>query len=548
MQKHLKKAFSSVIRFPKIHSKKKLNNIYNSTIYNVSKKEPFLTLTTDDIGFATIQNNKIDHKIENIKQFGMKPWEKLANNNIYSPDWTCNKKLIKDLKKSISIETKDKYDIKNIKNHKKFYRKNTEDIFYTYSTAKNYKFKTELRKKYPIDLTINSIISNTKNLCFNNYMIDLLKNERLKINNNEIEYRNALNKENYILSKDIKSFDNYKSQEKMKIKNLEKELINKINVNSGIFEIIKQKSHEHRIIMDEIKRIIKNILLFKNYAVFIIKLLGIENDGLVKCDLGEKIFKTNAVNEFQIEKIINKIYSQNKILFNKDLDDIIEELKFDPYKIYNVIISKENMILNLLSEKENINFERNLNLRDFKKEIEMYQNKYNNYMNEYILYLKEYELEIQKAHLIEPNSKKYEFHKYLINLFYEIKKSLLKENTKKVNKDILLYSSLVIPCLENLQYKESLINKLIKQMEYYEKNDKKLFSIKVNETKLENKSTKFKEERESLRIKEIERKVKIVKKINQIIITGKYKYNLPIKINRVNSYSKGLKTKISNNI
>ena len=548
MQKHLKKAFSSVIRFPKIHSKKKLNNIYNSTIYNISKKEPFLTLTTDDIGFATIQNNKIDHKIENIKQFGMKPWEKLANNNIYSPDWTCNKKLIKDLKKSISIETKDKYDIKNIKNHKKFYRKNTEDIFYTYSTAKNYKFKTELRKKYPIDLTINSIISNTKNLCFNNYMIDLLKNERQKINNNEIEYRNALNKENYILYKDIKSFDNYKSQEKMKIKNLEKELFNKINVNSGIFEIIKQKSHEHRIIMDEIKRIIKNILLFKNYAVFIIKLLGIENDGLVKCDFGEKIFKTNAVNEFQIEKIINKIYSQNKILFNKDLDDIIEELKFDPYKIYNVIISKENMILNLLSEKENINFERNLNLRDFKKEIEMYQNKYNNYMNEYILYLKEYELEIQKAHLIEPNSKKYEFHKYLINLFYEIKKSLLKENTKKVNKDILLYSSLVIPCLENLQYKESLINKLIKQMEYYEKNDKKLFSIKVNETKLENKSTKFKEERESLRIKEIERKEKIVKKINQIIITGKYKYNLPVKINRVNSYSKGLKTKISNNI
>ena len=548
MQKHLKKAFSSVIRFPKIHSKKKLNNIYNSTIYNVSKKEPFLILTTDDIGFATIQNNKIDHKIENFKQFGMKPWEKLVNNNIYSPEWTYNKKLIKELKKSISIETNNKYDIKNIKNHKKFYKKNTENIFYTYSTAKNYKFKTELRKKYPIDLTINSIISNTKNLCFNNYMIALLKNERQKINNNEIEYRNALNKENYILYKDIKSFDNYKSQEKMKIKNLEKELFNKINVNSGIFEIIKQKSHEHRIIMDEIKRIIKNILLFKNYAVFIIKLLGIENDGLVKCDLGEKIFKTNAVNEFQIEKIINKIYSQNKILFNKDLDDIIEELKFDPYKIYNVIISKENMILNLLSEKENINFERNLNLRDFKKEIEMYQNKYNNYMNEYILYLKEYELEIQKAHLIEPNSKKYEFHKYLINLFYEIKKSLLKENTKKVNKDILLYSSLVIPCLENLQYKESLINKLIKQMEYYEKNDKKLFSIKVNETKLENKSTKFKEERESLRIKEIERKEKIVKKINQIIITGKYKYNLPVKINRVNSYSKGLKTKMSNNI
>ena len=142
MQKYLKKAFSSLIKYPKIGPMRKLNDIYNSTNY---KKKAFLTLTTDDIGFATIQNNIIDYKIKNIKEFGKKPWEKAMDNNIYSPQWTCNKNIIKKVKKNISVETnKDNYNILNFTNHKKIFKNDTETIFNAYSTLKNYKFKNKL--------------------------------------------------------------------------------------------------------------------------------------------------------------------------------------------------------------------------------------------------------------------------------------------------------------------------------------------------------------------------------------------------------------------
>lgn len=541
MKKHLKKAFSSIIKFPRISSKKALNGRnYNTTNYNVPKKT-FLTIATDDIGFAKFQNDKINHKINSIKQFGIKPWNKLLNNNIYSPHWTSNKNLIKNIKKSIKLDTKEKYDMLNINNHKKFYKNETENIFNSYATAKNYKFRNELNRKYNQfdENKIDHIISNTKNLCFSNFMLDLLNNKRMKINEKEMGYDEALNKEDIILAKDIKKFENYKEQEKIKLKNLEIELIKKINQNGAIFEIMRQKSLEHHLILDEFKRIIKNIIRFKNYALFVYDLFGIEDSPFSKCDFGDNKIMVSGLKENEIEKIYKKIIFQTQKLFDKDFDDLIEELKLDPLKIYNVIKSKENMVLNLLSEKENIKFERNLCLKDFQKEIEIYENKYNNYMNEYISNLKEYEFQKEKIKQIEPNYKLFEFNKYFINLFYDIKKCLFKdEKTKKTNKDSLLYSNLVIPCLVQLQNKEILINKLIKQMESYEKNDRKFFYKKVNEIKLENKASKFYDEKEVLRIKENERIARILKKSNQIIITGKYKYNIPITVKRISSFSK----------
>ena len=550
MQKQLKKAFSSIIRFPKISAQK--NNIsrinINTSHYKISKKDTFLTMTTDDMGFAKLLNHKIDCKINAIKQLGVKPWEKSVNNNIYIPYWTSNKKIMRNLKKNLNIEA-DSFNSLDINTHKKFFRGKTESIFNCYYTAKNYKFKNELKKKYtPLNTNTESIISNTKNLCFNNFMLDILENERKKINSKEIGYMDALKNEDILLNKDIENFENYKERKKMKLKNLENELLKKINENGVIFELMKQKSHDQRALLDEIKKTIKNIIRFKNYASFIFRLLGIDNNAFEKCDFGENKIMSNTLNESGIEQIIKKIYVQKNKIFDKTFDDITEELNNDPLKIYTIIKVKEKMILKLLADKENINFENIISLKDYKKQIEAYENKYNTYMNEYLMYLKEYEEELKKSQLIEPNKKMQEFNKYLINLFYEIKKHLIKdEKPKKMNQDLYIYTDLVIPSLRELKNKEILLNKLIKQMEGYENNDKILFSKFVNEAKLYNKAIKFREEKESLRNKDIERRRNIAKKINQIIITGRYKYNLPITLNRIKSFSKGQKLIRKNN-
>ena len=548
MQKHLKKAFSSIIKYPKISNKKRLSNsIYNSTNYIIQKKEKILTITTDDIGFATIQNNKIDKKIDSIKQMGIKPWEKSLNNNFYTQQWTCNRRIIKNIK--TNKKEKNNFNTLNIDNHRKYFKRQTESIFSTYSTANNYRFKNELRKRYPpFGTSTENMILNTKNLCFNNVMLDLLQNERLKLNTKEEGYRDALQKEDKILSKDMKNFENFKEQENIKLKNLENELFRKISENGAIFGLMKQYSVEHKILLDLIKKILINIVKFRNYALFVYKIFGIDSTSLSKYDLGESKLKSVSLKENEIEQIIKKIYWQTQRLFDQDFDDIIEELTYDPLKIYNVIINKENMILNLLTKKENIIFEGNISMKDFKKEIELYEKKYNIYMNEYIMYLEELEIETKKFKLIEPNRKIYEFHNYLTNLFFEVKKSLfIEDKQKKYYNDSFAYFNLVIPCLKELQKKELMINKLIKEMEYYEKNDKKLFYKYINRTKLDNKEKKFIEEKEAMKEKEIEKKERILKKINQIIIKGKYKYKLPNSINKIKSFSNDLKYNKKNN-
>lgn len=541
MQKQLKKAFSTIINLPKISSCKSLNNNLNSINDSnfESKKETFLTITTDDIGFALGQNFVIDKKIENIKEFNSKPWETATNNNIYSPLWESNKNLLKQVKNKIKLEP-NKFNSFAIKSHKRYFGSETQNIFNSYSTSKNLKFKDELKKKYSsLNPNVRGIISNIRKICYNNFVLDLLKDERIKINEKEIGYQKALKYENKVLNNDIKNFENYKSQEKEKLKKRETELIRAINDNSGLFEIMKQKLQEHRIIIGDIKKVLKNIIKFKGYGLFLYKILGFDYKDLERCNLGENKIKSNTLSEPEINQIIKKIFSQIKILFDTSYEELVEDLNHDPLKIYTIIKGKEKIILKLMTEKDNITYDINSNIQEYKKELQNYQNKYDIYMSEYLVYLEEFEKESKKLDLIEPNQKILDFHNYLIDLFYELKNFLYKDEKQKTfNKDdFLIYSNLVIPTIKELKSKELYINKLMEEMEYYELHDNKLFSKIINIRKKENKMKKINEEKRLLALKDNERNAKILNKYNQIIITGKYKYKMPFPIKKINSLS-----------
>ena len=529
-EKQLKKAFSSLVVLPKI-SNSNLMNISNikSGNLNKSKKETFLTITTDDIGFAMDQNNIIEKKILNIKKLGSKPWETSTDNDIYNPYWTRNRNIIRQIKDTIKSDG-NKFNVSTIKSYKKYFRQKTQNIFINYSTAKNYKFKDELKMKYS-QLNINpaGLISNIKKICYNNFVLDLIKEERSKINTKEIGYQKALNYEEKILRNDIKSFEEYKSQEKEKLKKLELELLKKISENSSLFEVIKLKLNEHRMTLAEIRKYLKSIIKLKGYGVFLYKIFGFDYKNLEKIDIGDEKILSNELSEAEVLKIIKKMFSQKSLLFSKSHDELVDLLKNDPLKIYTVINNKEKIIIKFLNEKENINYERNINMQNFRKEIQVYEKKFNEYMDEYLIYLTEFEKENEKVQLISPNQKILEFNNYLIDLYNDIKTYLIgDEKTKKINKDdVLIYRNLVIPTIKELKSKEIYINKLIEEMTFYEEHDKAIFSKFLNKRKIENKAKKIRQEKEILKIKENKRNDKILEKINQIIITGKYKYNPP---------------------
>ena len=529
-EKQLKKAFSSLVVLPKI-SNSNLMNISNikSGNLNKSKKETFLTITTDDIGFAMDQNNIIEKKILNIKKLGSKPWETSTDNDIYNPYWTRNRNIIRQIKDTIKSDG-NKFNVSTIKSYKKYFRQKTQNIFINYSTAKNYKFKDELKMKYS-QLNINpaDLISNIKKICYNNFVLDLIKEERSKINTKEIGYQKALNYEEKILRNDIKSFEEYKSQEKEKLKKLELELLKKISENSSLFEVIKLKLNEHRMTLAEIRKYLKSIIKLKGYGVFLYKIFGFDYKNLEKIDIGDEKILSNELSEAEVLKIIKKMFSQKNLLFSKSHDELVDLLKNDPLKIYTVINNKEKIIIKFLNEKENINYERNINMQNFRKEIQVYEKKFNEYMDEYLIYLTEFEKENEKVQLISPNQKILEFNNYLIDLYNDIKTYLIgDEKPKKINKDdVLIYRNLVIPTIKELKSKEIYINKLIEEMTFYEEHDKAIFSKFLNKRKIENKAKKIRQEKEILKIKENKRNDKILEKINQIIITGKYKYNPP---------------------
>lgn len=548
-EKQLKKAFSSLVVLPKISSNSSLLNISNikSGNLNEGKKETFLTITTDDIGFAMDQNNIIEKKILNIKKIGSKPWETSTDNDIYNPYWTRNRNIISQIKNNINSDG-NKFNLSTIKSHKKYFRQKTQNIFISYSTAKNYKFKNELKMKYSqLNTNPAGLISNIKKICYNNFVLDLIKEERSKINTKEIGYQKALNYEEKILRNDIKSFDEYKSQEKEKLKKLELELLKKISENSSLFEVIKLKLHEHRVTLAEIRKYLKSIIKLKGYGVFLYKIFGFDYKKLEKVDIGDEKVLSNELSEMEVLKIIKKMISQKESLFNNTYDELVELLKNDPLKIFTVINNKEKIILKFLNEKENINYERNLNMQSFRKEIQVYEKKYNEYLDEYLIYLNEFEKENEKVQLISPNQKILEFNNYLIDLYNEIKTCLMgDEKPKKIKKDdVLIFRNLVIPSIKELKSKEIYINKLIGEMTFYEEHDKVIFSKYLNKRKIENKAKKIKQEKEILKIKENKRNDKILEKINQIIITGKYKYNPPNKIHslhKIKSFSNDSKS------
>jgi len=274
-------------------------------------------------------------------------------------------------------------------------------------------------------------------------------------------------------------------------------------------------------------------MILEEYVLFVYKVLGFDEDMSILKSLKNFRIIPHATSQLEIDKNINNIYSQSNILFNNLFDEIAEELNLDDEKIYFAIINKEKMILQKISEKEDIKREINETEKEFKNEIVTFQNKYNTYMTEYLLFLKFYEEELEKYNLVKKKSQSSE--EFLDNIFClsEINSALFNKKYKddNFNYDNLIYGNLIIPCLEELKMKENFVDDAIKKMENYENSDPIIFKKCLSNCKLENKKIKIKKERKIIELKEIKAKLKIIEKQEKIIIKDKYKYtyNIPSK-------------------
>ena len=252
----LHKAFSSLNSFPKINSRKKLND----KIKKIEERNFFLTINTaDDVNFAKDINDKIEKKLMTKRMNNLKLIKKSNHNDIYSPNWTRNKNILRNLKKNLNLETNNFFfNTYDRKDYKEVFKTESRNIFNSYLTAHNYKYVYLLKNKFlKLNTNADKLLSNSKQLGFDNYISNLLKNERNKISTNEREYQNSLNKENTILNKDIKKFGIYQVNQNLKFQNSEGTVQKYIKANSILFEAMKQAQLEYHATYNKIQNYIK---------------------------------------------------------------------------------------------------------------------------------------------------------------------------------------------------------------------------------------------------------------------------------------------------
>ena len=259
----LHKAFSSLNAFPQLKNRKKLYD----TIKKNDKKRFFLTINTaDDVNFAEDINDKIEKKLTTRRMNNLKLIKKSNNNDIYSPNWTRNKKIFRNLKRNLNLDTNNIcFNTYQKNNYKEVFKTQSKNIFNSYITAQNYKYIYLLKNKFlKLDTNTEKLLSNSKQLCFNNYISSLLQNERNKISTNEKEYQNSLDKENILLNKDIKKFGIYQVNQNLKFQNSEGTVQKYIKTNNMIYEAVKQTQLEYHSILNKIHQMIKEIVKLRN--------------------------------------------------------------------------------------------------------------------------------------------------------------------------------------------------------------------------------------------------------------------------------------------
>ena len=486
----------------------------------------FLTNSSDDINFALHQIKKLKNDLNLSLKHPKKIWENTPE-NIYQSHGQNNHILLNN----IHLKTKEYNKIDPIKridwaNQRYYTNQQASKIFDSLQILKQSQTKNESKKYSKTPYTdLKTFTQQSKEICLNNMFIDILLDEKKKIND-EIDKKNfVLQQELKNLDKDIELFDEFKIKLNRKNKLIEKQLLKAQNENKRLFENKRKLNSEHKMLLDEMEKTIRSIINMKHYATFTNKIL----DG--------KLIDENEINENSNLKLEIK---NNKELEMEEFCEILEksfenlELKnkeeLDEENFYYMYIIMEDKILHNIRIKENFDYE----IRDIKNEfenvveIELFK-KIKLFEDEYKMFSKEkrkLEKEINNINFTINN-----FYQYCEDLIFNFESSVmttkeLNEYKNELNKNDVFKT---ISCLTNkLNSMEKLINFHINNLEEFEKEDSILFNDICIKTKkairMELYLKNVQQERINLELKRKE----FENKLNQNFITGRGRDKLPV--------------------
>lgn len=508
------------------------NNIYNKNKRKkltslVRNKNSLSSAETDDTFFALSEIKQMDRKISKRVNKGLIWKEKL--NNIYDICTFQNKKDIEKVRAAVRFlgEGED-FDLKAEIDKKKYFPVEKVEIINDAKKIMNNMKKAMINERKAYEtfnsknrIDLHTFVIQNREICKKNFVIDLLKNESNKIKTKEKEIKKALEDANRIFLRDEEAFDNFTLNKKRQFKDTDFHLEEAIRNNKLLMEQIKKYNSEVHGTESEIERNIKGIILYKNYADFIHKLLGKE-----KINVEVKNIKNTLQNkEKDLGLIIKNVIKQFKFLLDSNEIPVKTEEINNPDLLTGLFFSLEGSIIQQMSERDDIMKEKFKQKRGFDAEILSLQKKIDDDEKNLIILCKE--LELEKVGYIQDN------YQTMIDeassLIYEINDALnhstqiQKGNKKPIDQVIKNTFGIIHKMEEDL-------NGLFNEMEKIqgdEKNPDEIFRKTVEKIKLKNKAKKHQEGREVLMKLEEEKNLKYLQRMNRYKIRGPIVYPPP---------------------
>ena len=274
-----------------IHSKSGISSKTNSNFFKITPKFP--NLHNKNNSTIDIKNQK--RAINNIIK------ENADNNNL-------NEKNFPSITRFNKKEKNNYNKFKDLRNNVEFYSFNKNDyikeankIIYQRLDEKNTEY-TGNKNKNKI-----TVLSDTREICRNNFVIDSIKKNIHKIKLIEKNYKSSLVKTEKELETDLKVFHKFLENKNEKIKEEKFTLINLREKHEQTLEKYEKELLRYKKLSEELEKKIKIISLLKNYGAFIYKILGIKFwlDGIPEINQKTKNFEEIA--DLLIEKYIIKI-------------------------------------------------------------------------------------------------------------------------------------------------------------------------------------------------------------------------------------------------
>jgi hypothetical protein len=457
--------------------------------------------------------------------------------NIQNPKNTINNEL-KDnnfLKDKKNITTNTRYYKKEMNNYNKFkdLRNNVE--FFSFNRNDYIKEANKIMSQRLIDKNADligkrsqdkiNIISNTREISRNNFVIDAIKKNINNIKLIEKNYKNSLVKSKKELKTDFTDFHKFLDSKNDKIKEENATLLNLRDKHEQALEKYDRELQRYKKLSEDLEKKVKIICLLKTYGAFIYKILGIKFwlNGIPEINQKTKNFEEISDLVIAKYKLLNEKEQANKeedyfddkflIIKFKELEQRViqsinstgfqirdlkeKQYKEETLKRMNSTITKLNIKKKDVTQRKN-RLTQNIDKAESIKFDEESTNKYLEY-------------------IIELGKETEKFDLNISNFFPDIINNDYQKKMKEY--DFQYYT---IKTLNNLKKKETLINKFIEYIDNVKSSEDREIIMEI-EQDMKNKNKKEKLKQLKLKQEQLhnEKNKRAMQRNTKMVVTGR---------------------------